>query len=417
MTNKKYKISLAKDDAQIYKYIRAEISRQKHGLELIASENFVSKAVLAALGSPLTNKYSEGYPGKRYYGGNEYIDKVEQLAIDRAKKLFRAQHVNVQPYSGSPANLEVYLSFCEPGDTIMGMSLAHGGHLTHGHKVSMSGKLFNVVQYGVDKKTHRIDYDEVKKIAKKYKPKIIVSGATAYPRIIHFKKFHEIAKSVGAVSMADIAHIAGLIIGKVHPSPLPFTDIVTTTTHKTLRGPRGAMIICKSEYAKAIDKTVFPGLQGGPHNHTTAAIAVALKEAATAKFRKYTEQVVKNAKTLATSLKRQGLKLISGGTDNHLILIDLTNTGVTGKKAEKALERVGIYVNKNMIPYDTRSPFNPSGIRLGTPALTSRGFKPNDMKVIGRLIADVIYNPENKQISNKVKKTVKELTREHPLWY
>lgn len=408
---------LKKIDPQIAKAIRNEIKRQKNGLELIPSENFVSPAVLKALGSSLTNKYSEGYPKKRYYSGNVYIDIIEQLAIDRAKKLFGAQHVNVQPYSGSPANLEVYLSFCKPGDTIMGMSLAHGGHLTHGHKVSMSGKLFKVVQYGVDPKTHLLNYNEIEKLAKKYKPKIIVSGATAYPRIIKFKKFHQIAQSVGALSMADISHIAGLIIGKVHPSPLPFTDIVTTTTHKTLRGPRGAMILCKKKYAQMIDKTVFPGMQGGPHNHTTAAIAVALHEASTLLFKKYAAQIVKNAKTLAQTLKNEGIALISGGTDNHLMLVDLTNTELTGKQAEAILEHVGIYVNKNMIPYDSRSPFNPSGIRLGTPALTSRGFRENDMKIVGKLIANIIHTPDSRQVLQKTKKIVKELTKKHPLWY
>lgn len=408
---------LNKVDPKIYKAIRAEINRQKHGLELIPSENFVSKAVLAALGSPLTNKYSEGYPKKRYYSGNEYIDNIEQLAIHRAKKLFGAQHVNVQPYSGSPANMEVYLSFCNPGDTIMGMSLAHGGHLTHGHKVSMSGKLFKVIQYGVDPKTHLLNYKEIEKLAKKYKPKIIVSGATAYPRVIKFKKFHQIAQNVGAISMADIAHIAGLIIGKVHPSPFPYTDIVTTTTHKTLCGPRGAMILCKRKYAKAIDKTVFPGMQGGPHNNTTAAIAVALKQALKPSFKTYATQIINNAKILAQTLKNEGITLISGGTDNHLMLVDLTNTELTGKQAEAILESTGIYVNKNMIPYDPRSPFNPSGIRLGTPALTSRGFKQSDMKIVGKLIADVIHNPDDRAILNKVKQIVKELNRKHPLWY
>ncbi|MBU4369464.1 serine hydroxymethyltransferase [Patescibacteria group bacterium] len=409
-------MSLKKTDPQIAKSLQKEINRQRQGLELIPSENFVSEAVLKALGSPLTNKYSEGYPGKRYYGGNQFIDEIESLAIDRAKKLFNAQHVNIQPYSGSPANLEVYFSFLEPGDTIMGMNLAHGGHLTHGHPVNLSGKIFNFIQYGVDKKTHLIDYDQVEKLAKKYKPKIIISGATAYPRIIKFKKFHEIAQKVGALSMADIAHIAGLIIGKAHPSPFPFTDIVTTTTHKTLRGPRGAMILCKEKYAQIIDKTVFPGMQGGPHNHTTAAIAVALKEASKPSFKTYVHQIVKNAKTLAQSLKQNGLDLISNGTDNHLILVDLIKTNVTGKQAEKALEQVGIYVNKNMIPYDPRTPFNPSGIRLGTPALTTRGMKEKQMKLIGQLIAQVIYNIDNKQVLKKVSQTVKQLTKAYPLY-
>ncbi len=409
-------MNLKKTDPQIAKSLQKEINRQRQGLELIPSENFVSEAVLKALGSPLTNKYSEGYSGKRYYGGNQFIDEIESLAIDRAKKLFNAQHVNVQPYSGSPANLEVYFSFLEPGDTIMGMNLAHGGHLTHGHPVNLSGRIFNFIQYGVDKKTHLIDYDQVEKLAKKYKPKIIISGATAYPRIIKFKKFHEIAQKVGALSMADIAHIAGLIIGKAHPSPFPFTDIITTTTHKTLRGPRGAMILCKKKHAQIIDKTVFPGMQGGPHNHTTAAIAVALKEASKPSFKTYVIQIVKNAKTLAQTLKDNGLDLVSNGTDNHLILIDLIKTNVTGKQAEKALEQVGIYVNKNMIPYDPKTPFNPSGIRLGTPALTTRGMKQTQMKLIGKLIAQVIYNIDNKQVLKKVSQTVKQLTKDYPLY-
>jgi len=409
-------MNLRKTDPQIAKFLQKEINRQRQGLELIPSENFVSEAVLKALGSPLTNKYSEGYSGKRYYGGNQFIDEIESLAIDRAKKLFNAEHVNVQPYSGSPANLEVYFSFLNPGDTIMGMSLAHGGHLTHGHRVNLSGKIFNFIQYGVDQKTHLIDYDQVEKLAKKYKPKIIISGATAYPRIIKFKKFHQIAQKVGALSMADIAHIAGLIIGKVHPSPFPFTDIVTTTTHKTLRGPRGAMIMCKEKYAQIINKTVFPGMQGGPHNHTIAAIAVALKEASKPSFKTYINQIVKNAKTLAQTLKDNGLDLVSNGTDNHLILIDLIKTNITGKQAEKALEQVGIYVNKNMIPYDPKTPFNPSGIRLGTPALTTRGMKQTQMKIIGKLIAQVIYNIDNKQVLKKVSQTIKQLTKNYPLY-
>ncbi len=404
-------------DPQIAFFLKKEINRQRQGLELIPSENFVSQAVLTALGSPLTNKYSEGCPGKRYYGGNQFIDQIEFLAVERAKKLFHAEHVNVQPYSGSPANLEVYFAFLQPGDKIMGMNLAHGGHLTHGHKVNLSGKIFNFIHYGVDQKTHLIDYNEVEKLAKKHKPKIIVSGATAYPRIIHFKKFAEIAKKIGAISLADIAHVAGLIIGGVHPSPFPFTDIVTTTTHKTLRGPRGAMIMCKKQYAPIIDKMVFPGMQGGPHNHTTAAIAVALKEASKPNFKIYAKQIVKNAKALAQSLKNQGLNLISGGTDNHLILIDLTETGITGKQAEKTLEQTGIYVNKNMIPYDSRTPFDPSGIRLGTPALTTRGFRQKDMEIIGQLIAQVIHNINNRRILKKVNQTVKELSNQYPLWY
>ncbi|OQX71252.1 serine hydroxymethyltransferase [Candidatus Parcubacteria bacterium 4484_255] len=400
-------------DPQIAKLISQEKKRQEKGLILIPSENFVSLAVLEALGSICTNKYAEGYPNKRYYSGNKYIDKIETIARERAKKIFHAQHANVQPYSGSPANLAVYLALAQPGDTIMGMSLAQGGHLTHGHKVNISGKLFNFIQYGVDKKTYLINYSEIEKLAEKYRPKIIISGATAYPRIIKFKKIHQIARKIGAISMADISHIAGLIIAKCHPSPLPFTDVVTTTTHKTLRGPRGAIIMCKKKYASAIDKMVFPGMQGGPHENNIAGIAVALKEASRPDFKKYSQQIVKNAKTLAQALKNKGLNLVSGNTDNHLILIDLTDAGITGKQAENALEKVGIYVNKNMIPYDTRSPFNPSGIRLGAPALTTRGFKEREMKIIGELISQVIYNFNNQKILNKVKEKVKELTYSH----
>jgi len=397
-------------DPKIAKLISQEKKRQKNGLVLIPSENFVSTAVLEALGSICTNKYAEGYPGKRYYSGNKYIDKIETIAQERAKKIFHAQYANVQPYSGSPANLAVYLALAQPGDTIMGMSLAQGGHLTHGHKVNISGKLFNFIQYGVSKKTDLIDYDEIKKLAKKYRPKIIVSGATAYSRIIKFKKIHQIAHEIGAISMADISHIAGLIVAKCHPSPLPFTDVVTTTTHKTLRGPRGAIIMSKKEYATAIDKMVFPGLQGGPHENNIAGIAVALKEASSKDFQKYGEQIIKNSKALAKSLKENGLDLVSKGTSNHLILINLTKNKITGKRAEKILEEIGIYVNKNTIPNDTRSPFNPSGIRLGTPALTTQGFKEKEMKIIGELIAQAIHNPDSfktlKQIKQKVKKII-----------
>jgi len=403
-------MAISKIDPQIAKLIYQEKERQKNGLVLIPSENFVSLAVLEALGSVCTNKYAEGYPNKRYYSGNKYIDKIEAIAQERAKKIFHAQHVNVQPYSGSSANLAVYLALAKPGDTIMGMSLAQGGHLTHGHKVNISGKLFNFIQYGVDEKTHLINYREIEKLAKKYRPKIIVSGATAYSRIIKFKKIHQIARKAGAISMADISHIAGLIVAKCHPSPLPFTDVVTTTTHKTLRGPRGAIIMCKKKYASAIDKMVFPGMQGGPHENNIAGIAIALKEALKPNFKKYGQQVVKNAKTLAQALKNKGLNIVSGGTDNHLILIDLTNTGITGKQAENVLEKAGIYVNKNMIPYDVRNPFNPSGIRLGTPALTTCGFKEKEMKIIGELISQLIYNTDNQKILSKAKQMVKKLT-------
>ncbi len=409
-------MNLKKTDPQIAKFINLEIKRQKQGLEMIPSENFVSEAVLTALGSPLTNKYSEGYPAKRYYSGNQFIDEIESLAIERAKKLFKAEHVNVQPYSGSPANLEVYFSLVQPGDKIMAMNLAHGGHLTHGHKVNLSGKIFNFVHYGVNQQTQLIDYDEVEKLAEIEKPKIIVSGATAYPRQIDFKKFGKIAEKVGAISMADIAHISGLVITGTHPSPFPFIDIVTTTTHKTLRGPRGAMIMCKQKYAEAIDKMVFPGMQGGPHNHTTAAIAVALKEASLPSFKTYAKQIIKNAKVLAQSLMDNGLNLVSGGTDNHLILVDLVKNEIKGKEAEKILEQVGIYVNKNMIPYDPGTPFNPSGIRLGTPALTTRGFKEKDMEIIGRLIAQSILNFNKPTVLQEIKKTIRKLTSRYPLY-
>lgn len=394
--------------------IRKEEERLQNGLELIPSENYVSKAVREALGSVLTNKYSEGYPGKRYYGGNEFIDEIENLAIERAKKLFGAEHVNVQPYSGSPANLEVYFSLLEPGDKVMGMNLFHGGHLSHGHKVSFSGKTYRFVQYEVDEKTGLLDYDKIRELALKEKPKLIVSGATAYPRKIDFKKFHEIAKEVCAISMADIAHIAGLVATGHHPSPFPFTDVVTTTTHKTLRGPRGAIIFCKEEYAKQIDKAVFPGMQGGPHNHTTAAIAVALGEALKPEFQVYSEQIIKNTKALADELIAQGLKLITGGTDNHLILLDLTDV-CSGKEAEKALDEAGVTVNKNTIPFEKKSAFDPSGIRLGTPAITTRGMKESEMKQIGEMIARVVKNNENKEIKEKVKEQVIELCRKFPL--
>ncbi|MBI4173814.1 MAG: serine hydroxymethyltransferase [Candidatus Aenigmarchaeota archaeon] len=386
------------------------------GLELIPSENFVSKSVLEALGSIFTNKYAEGYPGKRYYGGNKYTDQVENLAIERAKQLFGAEHVNVQPYSGSPANIAVYVALMKFGDTLVGMSLAQGGHLTHGHPVNFSGKAYRCVQYGVDKETQLLDYDEIRKLAEKEKPKVIVSGATAYPREFDFKEFHAIAQDVGAISMADIAHIAGLVIGGVHQSPFPFTDVVTTTTHKTLRGPRGAMIMCKQAYAEAIDKAIFPGLQGGPHENRIAATAVCLKEAAQPEFKAYAKQIVKNAKALADSLLDHGFTLVTGGTDNHLILADLRNKGVTGKEAETCLDQAGITVNKNMIPYDSRKPFDPSGIRLGTPAITTRGMKESDCKHVGQLIADAIEAKNNAARLRKVRQEVKELCKAFPVY-
>jgi glycine hydroxymethyltransferase len=407
---------LEEADSELFGLEQDETRRINEGLELIPSENFPSRAVLRAMGSVFNNKYAEGYPGKRYYGGNEFIDKVERLAIERAQKLFGCEHVNVQPYSGSPANIAVYFALMNFGDTLMGMSLAQGGHLTHGHKVNFSGRAYRVVQYGVDPKTHLIDYDEVRKLALAEKPKIIVSGATAYPRQLDFKAFAEIAEEAGAISFADIAHIAGLIVGGVHPSPLPFTDVVTTTTHKTLRGPRGAIIMCKQRFAEAIDRAVFPGLQGGPHEHTIAAVAVAFKEALQPEFREYARQIVKNAKTLADALMSEGFILISGGTDNHLILVDLRNKNVTGKEAEAALDKAGITVNKNMIPYDPRSPFDPSGIRLGTPTVTTRGMKESEMKHVGQLLSKAIMHHKDDAALAKIREEVREFCKSFPVY-
>jgi glycine hydroxymethyltransferase len=403
-------------DPEIAATLQGEIDRQRYGLELIPSENFVSPAVLEALGSVMTNKYSEGYPHKRYYGGNTYIDMAEDLAIERAKKLFGAEHANVQPYSGSPANIAVYTGLLELGDTIMGMKLAHGGHLTHGHPVNFSGKAFHFVQYGVHPETHRIDYDEMREIALKERPKLILSGATAYPREIDFQKFHDVAREIEAISMADIAHIAGLIIGGVHQSPFPFTDVVTTTTHKTLRGPRGAIILCKEKFAKDIDRAVFPGLQGGPHDHVNAAKAVAFKEAMEPSFKEYAVQIVKNAKALAEELLAHDFDLVTGGTDNHLILIDLTNKEVTGKQAEAALDEAHITCNKNMVPFDKRTPFNPSGLRIGTPALTTRGMTEKEMKMVGKWIAEVIHNMGDERVYKKVRDEVRTLCEQFPLY-
>ncbi|MCX6742285.1 MAG: serine hydroxymethyltransferase [Candidatus Pacearchaeota archaeon] len=407
---------LQKIDPEIYEIIKKEKEREQNVLELIPSENFTSVAVLQALGSVLTNKYSEGYSHKRYYGGNEFVDEAEDLAIKRAKELFGAEHVNVQPYSGSPANLEVYFALLKPGDKVLGMNLAHGGHLTHGHPINFSGKIFNFAQYGVEEGTELLDYDKIRQKALEEKPKIIVSGASAYPRAIDFKKFQEISEEVGAVSMADIAHIAGLIVAGEHQSPFPFTDIVTTTTHKTLRGPRGAMIMCKEKFAKDIDRAVFPGMQGGPHNHVNAAKAVAFKEASTPEFREYIRQVVKNAKVLAEELKKYGFRLVTGGTDNHLILIDLTNKNIPGKEAEAILDKIGITVNKNMIPFDKGSPFDPSGIRIGTPAITTRGMKEDEMKVIAEWINRTLENKNNETELEKVKSQIRELTKHFPLY-
>jgi glycine hydroxymethyltransferase len=407
-------VSLEDVDPEIAQLITAEERRQRDCLRLIPSENYVSHAVLAATGSVLTNKYSEGYPGRRYYEGQIYIDQVETLAIERAKALFAAAHANVQPYSGSPANLAVYLAFLKPGDTVMGMHLASGGHLTHGWNVSITGKYFRSVQYTVAKESGRIDYDAVRDLARAEKPKLLWAGGTAIPRIIDFAAFAEIAREVGAVFCADIAHIAGLVAAGAHPSPVPYADVVTTTTHKTLRGPRGGMILCREEHAKAIDRAVFPGLQGGPHNHTTAGIAVALREAATPAFKQYGAQIVRNAQALAAGLVERGFDLVSGGTDNHLILCDLTNKSVPGKVAARALDRAGIVCNYNTVPFDPRKPFDPSGIRLGTPALTSRNMGEADMRQIAEWIDQVVARPEDEALAGKIRAAVAELCRSHP---
>ena len=413
-------------DSDIYNVVKNELNRQRNVIELIASENIVSKAVLEAMGSWLTNKYSEGYPNKRYYGGNEFVDISEQLAIDRAKQLFNAEHANVQPHAGSQANLAAYMSVMNPGDTILGMSLPHGGHLTHGHPVNFSGRLFNFVHYGVDKETEKIDFDEVRKLALEHKPKVILAGASAYPRLINFDEFRKIADEVDAYFMTDIAHIAGLIAAKLHPDAVKPSDIVITTTHKTLRGPRGAMILSKTEdrfdkenkknLAQKVDFNVFPGMQGGPLEHVIAAKAVAFKEALQPAFVKYQEQVVKNAKVLCDELIKHGFRVISGGTDNHLILIDITKKNTTGKEAETALDNSNICTNKNMIPFDQRSPFNPSGIRLGTPAVTSRGMKESEMKQIAEWINKVISNPKDTELHAKIKQEVVELCKGFPVY-
>lgn len=405
---------LKETDPEIYRLIEEEKRRQSLCIRLIPSENYASAAVLGATGSILTNKYSEGYPGKRYYEGQSYIDQVENLARERAKALFRADHANVQPYSGSPANMAVYYALLEPGDKIMGMSLPHGGHLTHGWKVSFSGRFYQSVQYTVNPETHLINYDQVRELARKERPRLIFSGATAYPREFDFRVFAEIAEEVGAYFVADIAHIAGLVVAGVHQSPLPYAHVVTTTTHKTLRGPRGGMILCKQEYAKAIDSAVFPALQGGPHNHTTAAIAVALKEAGTSQFKEYGKQIVKNAKVLAEELLGYDFRLISGGTDNHLILIDMTAKGRTGKETARTLDRAGIVCNYNTIPFDPRKPFDPSGIRLGTPAVSSRGMKENEMKHIAAWLHEVVENMDKDTVIQRIRSEVEEFCQEFP---
>ncbi|WP_415346279.1 serine hydroxymethyltransferase, partial [Clostridium perfringens] len=382
--------NLEREDEQIAHLVQKEKERQENSIELIASENFVSKAVMEAMGSYLTNKYAEGYPSKRYYGGCHVVDEVEDLARERVKKLFGAEHANVQPHSGSQANMAVYFSILEPGDTVLGMDLSHGGHLTHGSPVNFSGRLFNFVSYGVDKETETINYETVRELALKHKPKLIVAGASAYSRIIDFKTLREIADEVGAYLMVDIAHIAGLVATGLHPSPVPYADFVTSTTHKTLRGPRGGLILCKEKFAKALDKNIFPGIQGGPLMHIIAAKAVCFKEALEPSFKTYMEQVVKNAQVLAEALESYGFKLVSNGTDNHLILVDLTNKDITGKDAEILLDSIGITLNKNTVPNETRSPFVTSGVRIGTPAITTRGFKEEEMKEIASIINDAI---------------------------
>jgi glycine hydroxymethyltransferase len=404
-----------KNDSEIFKLIAQEEQRQRRVIRLIPSENYVSKAVRQATGSWLTNKYSEGYPCKRYYEGQDVTDVVENIARERATKLFGADHANVQPHSGSPANLAAYLTLAEPGDTIMGLALPDGGHLTHGWKVSITGKIFNSVQYGVNPQTGRLDFNLIEDLAKKHKPKIIICGATAYPRQIDFEAFSAIAKSVGAYLVADMAHIAGLVAAGVHKSPVPHADIVTTTTHKTLRGPRGAMILCKKEHAAKLDKTVFPGLQGGPHMHTISAIAVALGEAATPAFKEYAKQIVKNSRAMAEKLLEFGFNLVSGGTDNHLILIDLRNKNMPGRKFAKALMRAGIETNCNSVPGDTAPPFNPSGLRIGTPAITTRGMKEEQAKQVAVFINRVAENIDNEDALDKIKQEVEALCEKFPV--
>lgn len=408
--------NLKKTDSQVYKAIEGELKRQKEGLEMIASENYVSKSVLDALGSVMTNKYSEGYPGKRYYGGQEYTDIVENLAIERAKKLFGAQHVNVQPHSGAPANMIAYSAVLKPGDKILGMDLSHGGHLTHGHPLTLSAKIYNFIGYktGADGK---IDYDALEKLAIKEKPQMILAGFSAYTRNLNYKRFRQIANKVNAILMIDIAHIAGLIAGKAITNPVPYFDIVTTTTHKTLRGPRGGMIMCKSQYASAIDKSNFPGFQGGPHMNNVAAKAVAFEEALKPEFKNYAKQTIANAKTLEKELKKYGFKIMFGGTDNHMVLVDVFGSkGVTGKEAEVALDKIGITINKNMIPDDPRSPMDPSGVRIGTPAITTRGMKESEVKKIANWINAAIENHTDKKVLDIIRKEVVLLCKKFPLY-
>lgn len=406
--------NLEREDEQIAHLVEKEKERQENSIELIASENFVSKAVMEAMGSYLTNKYAEGYPSKRYYGGCHVVDEVEDLARERVKKLFGAEHANVQPHSGSQANMAVYFSILEPGDTVLGMDLSHGGHLTHGSPVNFSGRLFNFVSYGVDPETEMINYETVRELALKHKPKLIVAGASAYSRTIDFKTLREIADEVGAYLMVDIAHIAGLVATGLHPSPVPYADFVTSTTHKTLRGPRGGLILCKEKFAKALDKNIFPGIQGGPLMHIIAAKAVCFKEALEPSFKTYMEHVVKNAQALAEALESYGFKLVSNGTDNHLILVDLTNKDITGKDAEILLDSIGITLNKNTVPNETRSPFVTSGVRIGTPAITTRGFKEEEMREIASIINDAIKEKEGDL--EPLKARVKALCDKYPLY-
>ncbi|MDI9571340.1 MAG: serine hydroxymethyltransferase [Pseudomonadota bacterium] len=408
--------ALLKTDPEVARAIWDETRRQAGKLEMIASENFVSEAVLAAQGSIMTNKYAEGYPAKRYYGGCEYVDVVESLAIERCKRLFGADHVNVQPHSGTQANMGVYFAVLQPGDTILGMNLSHGGHLSHGSPANFSGRLYNVVAYGVSRDTETIDFNEVEDQARKHRPKLIVVGASAYPRVIDFQKFREIADMTGAVVMADIAHIAGLVATGLHPSPTPVCEFVTSTTHKTLRGPRGGLIMCKQDRAAIINSRVFPGMQGGPLMHVISAKAVAFQEALSAEFKTYQAQIVKNAQALAAALAAEGFRLVSGGTDNHLMLVDLTAQGITGKEAQEVLDQAGITVNKNGIPFDTLGPQITSGIRLGSPALTTRGMKEEEMRIIAGLIARILKDPKNQDKAAEVRENVAELCRRFPLY-
>ena len=404
-------------DPEIQKAIDQELSRQREKLEMIASENIVSTAVMQAQGSILTNKYAEGYPGKRYYGGCEYVDVVEQLAIDRAKKLFGAEYANVQPHSGAQANTAVYFALLQPGDTILGMNLTDGGHLTHGSPVNISGKYFKIIPYGVDKETERIDYDELERLAKEHQPKLIVGGASAYSRIIDFERMAQIAKSVGAYFMVDMAHIAGLVAAGLHPSPVPYADVVTTTTHKTLRGPRGGLILCRdAEFGKQFNKAIFPGIQGGPLMHVVAAKAVTFKEALSDEFKVYQQQVLDNAKALSDELVKKGFRIVSGGTDNHLMLVDLRSKNITGKEAQFLLDEIGITANRNTIPFEPLSPFVTSGIRLGTPALTTRGLKEEDIREVADIIADVIENREDSAVIEAAKAKVQAICKKFPLY-